>query len=371
MKYRMLAPCLFGLEKLVADQLRDMGAQAVAAENGRVFFEGDEAILVRANLESRFAERILLCVGEFEAKTFTQLFEGVKALPWETYIGRDDAFPVKGWSLNSTLHSVPDCQSIIKKAIVTRLGGAHRVSWLAETGPVHPITFSILKDKVTVSLDTSGEGLHKRGYRRNANDAPLKETLAAAMVALSRLYDDSVLYDPFCGSGTILIEGAMMARRLAPGLRRSFVSEAYAFLPESVWRSERARAMNAVRSDVAFRGFGSDIDAASVALARENAAKAGVDGCLDFRVADVADFAPDTPRGVIVTNPPYGERLLDTAQAERLYAQMGRVFPARHGYRTTVITSNEDFEKRFGRPADKRRKLYNGNLKCQVYLYFK
>ena len=371
MKFRMLAPCLFGLEKLVADQLRDTGAEAVAAENGRVYFEGDEAILVRANLESRFAERIQICVGEFEARTFTELFEGVKALPWETLIGANDAFPVKGWSLHSALHSVPDCQSIIKKAIATRLGGVHRVSWLAETGPVHPVAFSILKDKVTVAIDTSGEGLHKRGYRRNANGAPLKETLAAAMVALSRLYDDSVLYDPFCGSGTILIEGAMMARRLAPGLRRSFVAEGFSFLPETVWREERARAMNAVRSDVAFRGFGSDTDPASVALARENAGKAGVADFLDFRVADVKDFAPDTPRGVIVTNPPYGERLLDTAAAERLYRRMGQVFPARHGYRTTVITSHEDFEKLFGRPADKRRKLYNGNLKCQVYLYYK
>ena len=371
MIYKMIAPCLFGLEKLVADQLKDMGAENVVSENGRVFFEGDEHILVRANLCSRYAERIQLCIGEFEARSFTELFDSVKALPWERFIGKEDAFPVKGWSLNSTLHSVPDCQSIVKKAIVNRLKEKYFVEWFKETGAVYQVAFSILKDRVTVTIDTSGEGLHKRGYRRNANEAPLKETLAAAMVYLSRIYDDSTLYDPFCGSGTILIEAAMLARNMAPGLRRSFAAEKFGFIPENVWREERARAMNEIKSDISFRAVGSDIDPESVALARENAKKAGVDGFVSVTQAAVADFAPDTQRAVVVTNPPYGERLLDMSQAEKLYATMGRVFEKKYGYKYTVISSHDEFEQHFGRKADKRRKLYNGSIKCQVYMFFK
>lgn len=371
MKLRMVAPCLFGLEKLVADELKEMGAAGVAAENGRVFFEGDEAVLVRANLRSRFAERIGIVVGDFTATTFTELFDGVKALPWEDYIGREDAFPVKGWSLQSALHSVPDCQAIVKKAIASRLGGRYGVDWLAEKGPVHAVSVSLLKNRALLTIDASGEGLHKRGYRRNANDAPLKETLAAAMVKLSRIYEDTVLYDPFCGSGTILIEAALLARNIAPGLRRAFAAEKFSFLPEAVWRQERGSAMNAITREIPFRAVGGDSDPACVALTLENAKKAGVDDCVSAVVADAAAFAPDTPRGIVVTNPPYGERLLDVSQAERLYETMGRVFPHRPGWRATVITPHEEFERLFGRPADKRRKLYNGNRPCQVYFFFK
>ena len=370
MKLRMVAPCLFGLEKLVADELKEMGADAVAAENGRVFFEGDEAILARANLRSRFAERVGIVVGAFPATTFTELFDGVKALPWEKFIGREDAFPVKGWSLQSALHSVPDCQAIVKKAVATRLGGVYGVDWLPETGALCAISVSLLKDRALLTIDASGEGLHKRGYRRNANDAPLKETLAAAMVKLSRIYEDSVLYDPFCGSGTILIEAALLARNIAPGLRRPFAAEKFGFLSADVWRQERGSAMNEIRQ-VPFRAVGSDIDPACVALTLENAKKAAVDDCLSATVADVAAFAPDTPRGIVVTNPPYGERLLDIAQAETLYRTLGRVTPHQHGWRATVITPHEEFERLFDRKADKRRKLYNGNKPCQVYFFFK
>lgn len=371
MKLRMAAPCLFGLEKPVADELKDMGAGAVAPENGCVYFEGDEALLARANIRSRFAERIRVVVGAFPATTFTELFDGVRALPWEDYIPREGAFPVKGWSLNAALHSVPDCQAIVKKAIAARLGGACGMERLPETGAPYPVTVSLLKDRATLTIDTSGEGLHKRGYRRNANDAPLKETLAAAMVKLSRIYEDSVVYDPFCGSGTILIEAALLARNIAPGLRRAFGAEKFDFVPESVWRQERGSAMNAIRRDVPFRAVGSDSDPACVALTLANAKKAGVVDCVSASEADVAGFAPDTPRGVIITNPPYGDRMLDLEQAERLYGIMGRVFPKGYGWRTTVITSHEQFEVCFGRPADKRRKLYNGNRPCQVYFYFK
>ena len=371
MKFRMMAPCLFGLEKPVADELKAMDAENVTAENGRVFFEGDEHMIARANICSRFAERVQIVVGEFDAHSFAELFDRVKALPWERFIRESDAFPVKGWSINSQLHSVPDCQAIIKKAVVSRLSEKYHIERFKETGAKVQIAFSILKNRVTVTVDTSGEGLHKRGYRRNANDAPLKETLAAALVWLSRIYDDSTLYDPCCGSGTILIEGAMIARNMAPGLRRSFAAESFGFIPDEVWRSERERALSAIKTDIPFRAKGSDIDPEAVALTLENAKKAGVDGFVEATVADVADFAPTGERAVVVTNPPYGERLLDEKQAERLYSVMGRAFVQKRGYKYTVISSHDGFEHAFGRTADKRRKLYNGSIKCQAYFYFR
>ena len=371
MKLRMVAPCLFGLEKPVADELKEMGAESVTPENGRVFFAGDESMLIRANLRSRFAERIGIVVGEFAATTFTELFDGVKALPWENYIPKEGAFPVKGWSLRSTLFSVPDCQAIVKKAIAARLGAVYGVDWLPESGALYAVSVSLLKDRALLTIDTSGEGLHKRGYRRNANDAPLKETLAAAMVKLARVYEDTTLYDPFCGSGTILIEAAFLARNIAPGLRRAFAAEKFAFLPEELWRQERGSAMHEIKREVPFCAIGSDIDPACVALTRENAKKAGVDDCVTAAVGDVADFAPTGERGLIVTNPPYGERMLDASQADRLYELLGRAVPRQHGWRAAVITPSEEFERLFGRPADKRRKLYNGNKPCQVYFFFK
>ena len=371
MNLRMVAPCLFGLEKPVADELKEMGASAVAPENGRVFFEGDEGMLVRANLRSRFAERIGIVAGEFAATTFTELFDGVKALPWEDYIPKEGAFPVKGWSLRSTLFSVPDCQAIVKKAIAARLGAVYGVDWLPESGALYAVSVSLLKDRALLTIDASGEGLHKRGYRRNANDAPLKETLAAAMVKLARVYEDTTLYDPFCGSGTILIEAAFIARNIAPGLRRAFAAEKFVFLPDDLWRRERGSAMNEIKRDVPFCAVGSDIDPACVDLTRENAGKAGVDDCVSASVGDIADFTPQGERGLIVTNPPYGERMLDASQAERLYELLGRAVPRRRGWRAAVITPSEEFERLFGRSADKRRKLYNGNKPCQVYFFYK
>lgn len=370
-KMNFVAPCLFGLEKPLADELRLMGADNVMAENGRVLFSGDCNMLARANIGSRYAERIGVCVGTFEARSFTQLFDSVAALPWEQYIGRKDAFPVKGWSLNSVLHSVPDCQAIIKKAIVKRLSGKYGIEWFEESGANCQITFSILKDRVTVCIDTSGEGLHKRGYRRDSNAAPIKETLAAAMVYFARIYNDSNLYDPFCGSGTILIEAAMMARSIAPGLRRSFAGEGLPFVPAEVWQQERARAQDLIDNTVPFRAFGSDIDSAAVELTRHNADKAGVGGCIDASVADVSSFSIPTERGIVITNPPYGERMLEIAEAENIYRTMGRVFEQRHGLRYSVISPHDEFERLFGRPADKRRKLYNGSIRCQLYMYFK
>jgi len=366
-----VVPCLLGLEGLIAEELRAMDAEAVRAENGRVFFEGGFALLARANIRCRFAERVQVVIGQFEAKTFEELFQGTKNLPWEDWIAARDAFPVKGYSLNSALFSVSDCQAIIKKAVVERLKQKYRLEWFEETGAVHQIQFSIMKDRVLLVLDTSGAGLHKRGYRLQAGGAPLKETLAAALCQISRLRPWHTLYDPLCGSGTILIEGALMARNAAPGVNRPFAAERWAQIPRETWREERELARGLASPAPEFRAFGSDTDADALGIARENAARAGVADCVEFRQADVQGFAHPTEHGTLVTNPPYGERLGDMQQAEALIAAMGRVFPPRKGWSYTVISPAEDFEQQFGRKADARRKLYNGMMKCQAYMYFR
>lgn len=366
-----VAPCLFGLEGIVADELRRMDAENVVAENGRVLFSGKDNILARANINLRTAERVLILVGKFKAKNFTELFENVKNLPFENFIGKNDAFPVKGWSLQSALHSIPDCQKIIKKAIVERLKLKYSIGWFEETGKKYQIQFSILKDEVSIMIDTSGEGLHKRGYRANANEAPIKETLAAAFCSLARIYPDTRLFDPFCGSGTILIEAALIANNIAPGLKRGFVSEGFDFLDQSAFRVERERALDLISRTSDFHAFGSDIDGLSLEIAEKNAEKAGVSSNISFSKADIKDFSLDENRALIITNPPYGERLLDIRQAEQLYKIMGEKFIKERGKKYYIITPDEQFEKIFGREADKRRKLYNGNIKCQLYMYFK
>lgn len=368
---RCVVPCLLGIEGLIAQELRDMGALDVAAENGRVLFSGDANLLARANINCRFAERIQILVGAFPAKTFDELFEGTKALPWEAWIGREDAFPVKGYSINSALFSVSDCQSIIKKAVVERLKSAYHIPWFEETGPVHQIQFSIMKDEASLLLDTSGAGLHKRGYRLQANYAPLKETLAASLCSLAHLRDYHTLYDPMCGSGTILIEGAMMAQNIAPGVNRNFSAERWEALPQSAWSQERERARDLVKRDVHFQAYGSDIDAEALALSRANAERAGVQHNISWEEADLRDFAPVTEKGTLICNPPYGERMLDIQQANELYRIMGKKFDKKRGWSYYIISPSEQFEPLFGRRADKRRKLYNGMIKCQLYMYFK
>ena len=369
-KIKMVAPCLFGTEGILADELRRLNINGVEAQNGRVLFEGDYNTLAKANINSRFAERVLISVGEFKATSFTELFEGVKALPWEEFIAERDAFPVNGWSLNSALFSIPDCQSIIKKAIVERLKSRYNISWFEETGPEIRIRFSIMKDIVTVMIDTSGEGLHKRGYRRNSNDAPLKETLAAAMCDLNRIFPDTVLYDPFCGSGTILIEAALMATKTAPGLNRFFAGEKYGFIPENAWREERSEAIGRINRNVDFRAFGFDIDDNAVELTKQNAKKAGVEKLITVKKADIKDFQIPAGRTSLITNPPYGERLLDITAAEQLYRVMGEKFVLEQGKKYSIISPHDEFEKFFGQVADKRRKLYNGMIKCQLFMYF-
>ena len=370
MDIQYCVPCLLGLEGLIADELRQMEAKNVQAENGRVLFSGDEHILARANIGSRFAERILILVGTFEAHSFEELFQGVKALPWEDWIGKIDRFPVKGYSLNSDLFSVSDCQSIIKKAMVERLKTKYKIPWFEETGALYQIQFSIMKDQASLYIDTSGRGLHKRGYRPEANAAPLKETLAAALCAASRLRPYHTLYDPMCGSGTIVIEGALMALNIAPGLYRRFTAEAWPQFPPSIWQEERRRAEGLKRRDSDFHAYGYDIDPAALVIAKENARKAGVDKYITFEQKDIRDFAPVTEKATVIVNPPYGERLLDQQEARRLYKIMGQRFIPARGRSYTVITADEDFERIFGRKADKRRKLYNGMIKCQAYMYY-
>ncbi len=370
-KINLVAPCLFGIESVAADEFRRMGFEDIKTENGRVLLSGDSNMLARANICSRFAERILINVGEFSALTFTELFEGVKALPWEDYIGRDDAFPVNGWSINSKLFSIPDCQSIIKKAIVERLKLKYHINYFAETGPEYKIRFSIMKDSVTMMIDTSGHGLHKRGYRRNSNDAPLKETLAASICDLARIYPDTKLYDPFCGSGTILIESALMAKNIAPGLRRFFAAERFGFLDSKIWQEERTRAQDLIRPTVDFMAQGFDIDKNAVELTLANAKKAGVEKYVKASIADVRDFIPPSDRCLTITNPPYGERLLDVKAAEELYTVMGQRFIQGDGQKYFIISPHDMFEDFYGKKADKRRKLYNGMIKCQLFMYFK
>lgn len=370
MKLNFCVPCLLGLESLIAREALSLGAEQVVADNGKVFFSGSFDILARHNICSRFSERLQILVGSFPAFTFTDLFEGVKALPWEDYIGRTDAFPVKGYSLNSKLFSVSDCQSIIKKAVVERLKQHHGLQWFEETGPTHQIQFSIMKDKVHLLLDTSGEGLHKRGYRPVSLAAPIKETLAAALCDIARLKPYHTLYDPMCGSGTILIEGAMMAMNMPPGVKRNFSAERWDIVPRNIWLEEREKALSHIRRDADFAAFGSDIDENALRAAQMNAVTAGVADKIQWKAAPLSDFAPSSEKGTVICNPPYGERMEDTQRARLLTQEMGRVFPSKPGWSYTVISPSDSFEDDFGRPADKRRKLYNGMIKCQVYMYY-
>ena len=370
-QFKLVCPCLLGMEGLVAEELRRMEAQNVRPENGRVLCDGDFTMLARINLCSRFAERVQIFMGVFRADTFDGLFEQVRALPWENFVGKKDRFPVKGKTLSSKLMSVPDCQSIIKKAVVERLKSKYRTEWFEETGSLYQIQFLILKDMVSLMIDTSGAGLYKRGYRRHAGPAPLKETLAAAMADLSRVRANHTVIDPMCGSGTILIEAAMKAKNIAPGLHRHFTAQQWQNMPQIIWKREEEAARDAIRRDRAFEGFGYDIDQQALQLAKENAGKAGVADAIAFQARDICDFYETMPRASVICNPPYGERLLDLKQARKLYSIISTRFEKKPGWSYTVISPDKLFERFFGRQADKRRKLYNGMIKCQVYMYFK
>ena len=362
-------PCLFGLEGLVGDELKRLDLQNVRVEDRRVFFDGDFAAMAKANLCCRMGERVMILLGQGKVTSFEDLFQLVKRTPLEDFIPKDGAFPVKGYSLNSQLHSVPDCQAIVKKAAVTRLGEHYGLGWLPETGAAYQLRFSIMKDWCELFLDTSGVSLHKRGYRENANLAPLHETMAAAMVNLARYRGRDFFWDPFCGSGTICIEAAMIALGRAPGLGRSFAAEKWSCVPRAVWQEARSEAM-----DREYRGeyriLGTDIDPASLAIASENARKAGVAKWVEFREADATKMSLPSDKGVIVCNPPYGERMLEQRSAQRLYQAFGRHLKFADGWKKYIISSEPEFEHYFGKQAAKKRKLYNGRLQCNVYMYF-
>ena len=367
-KFTFAVPCLFGLEGLVGEELRRMGLSEVRVEDRRAFFTGDFLDMARANLRLRMGERVMLLLGRFEARTFEALYQGVKALPLEDLIPRDGQFPVKGYSLNSQLHSVPDCQAIVKKAAVDRLGAKYGLTWLPETGAVYQIRFSLMKDVCEVFLDTSGLSLHKRGYRAVGNEAPLHETMAAAMVNLARYRGRDFFWDPFCGSGTIVIEAALAALNRAPGLGRSFGAERWPTVPREVWQQARAEAKD-LECRGEYRILGTDLDENSLEIAKANAVKAGVAKYVTFRQGDATRLPLPCDRGAICCNPPYGERMLEQKSAQRLYQAMGRHWKFADGWKKVIISSEPEFERCYGKAADKKRKLYNGRLLCYVYLY--
>ena len=369
-QYRLCAPCLFGLESVLSGELKRLGFEEISVTDGRVEFSADAEGIARANLHLRTAERVLIVLGSFRAVSFQQLIDGAEQIRFEDYIGKKDAFPVKGWSLNSQLHSVPDCQAIIKKAAVKRLSQKYGVAWLEESESTVQIQFSINKDIVTIMLDTSGAALHKRGYRKNANQAPIRETLAAGILDIARIYPDTQLYDPFCGSGTFLIEAAYKAKNIAPGIYRRFAAEKWSSMPSNIWKLGREEAIEQVRREVEFVAFGSDISEESLQIAEANARRAGIPGLIRLQKQDIKNFTLPNKKSVVVTNPPYGERLMAGENLHQLYQTMGSVFkPSAHvGY--YIISSMEEFEKAYGRQADKKRKLYNGMLKCNLYQYF-
>ena len=367
--YTLVAPCFFGTESTLNFEVKRLGAQNIQVTDGRVRFQGGAELIAAANLNLRTAERVLLLLASYKATTFDELFDGCYHIAWEELLPADAAFPVKGSSLSSQLSSVPACQSVLKKAIVKRLLAGHRTTALPETGDTYKIRFALRKNEVEIYLDTSGDGLHKRGYRRNATLAPIKETLAAAMADLGRVRRDSLVQDPFCGSGTLVIEAAQKALNLAPGLRRHFAAEHFDFVPREVWAQQREAAREAVRRDAAFEGVGYDIDPAAVALATANAKLAGVGDRCRFEVADVKDFTPQAG-ATVLTNPPYGERLGDAAEAATLARTLGKVWQRSPGQGLYAITADAEFEQHFGKKAARRRKIYNGMIPCQLYMYF-
>ena len=369
----LVATCLFGLEKQLGEEIDALGCKRLETMDGRVTFEGTEEDIARANVRLRLAERVFIRVGQFEARSFTELFDGVRALPFEDFIGPDDAFPVKGHAIRSQLFSVPDCQSIVKKAVVERLSDAYGIKWFSEEGAKYQIEFFIFKDVATLMIDTSGTALHKRGYRPAAGAAPLRETLGAALALTARPREDILFWDPFCGSGTIVIENAMILKNIAPGLDRRVSAMEFDCLHHDIWKRAEEEARDLVRHDVKLEIFGSDTDERVLQYARDNAVRAGVDKDIRFFRADARKIEKPSAdrRGTIVCNPPYGERLMEIKEVEVLYKAIGEQFAKLSPWQIYVLTSHERFEQFYGRRADKKRKLFNGMIPCQLYQFFK
>lgn len=369
---KLVATCLFGLEKLLGNEIDALGLHRLDTMDGRVTFEGEPRDIARANIELRLAERVYILLGSCPATSFTELFDGTKALPWEEFVGKYDEFPVKGHAIKSKLFSVPDCQSIVKKAVVERLSAHYGAKWFAEnSGVKYQIEFFIFKDVAHLMIDTSGTPLHKRGYRPEAGAAPIRETLAAAIALTARPREDTLFWDPFCGSGTIAIEAAMIATGRAPGLLREFVGEKFSLLPARLWRDAREEAQAKIITDSKFEAYASDIDEDILDIAYESAVRAGVEEHLNIFTADARKIKKEDRRGTVACNPPYGERLMDRREVEMLYADIGRAFDALAPWQIYIITSCENFERLYGRRADKVKKLYNGMIPCNLYEFFK
>lgn len=369
-KINLIATATFGLESIVAREVKALGYDDVRVENARVEFSGDPKAICRSNLWLRSADRVLLKIGEFTATSFDALFEGTKALPWEDWLPVTAEFPVEGKSIKSQLFSVPDCQAIVKKAIVERLKSRYRKTWFEETGPKYRVEVALLKDVATLTIDTSGAGLHKRGYRKLSAQAPLKETLAAAMVNLSYWRPDRVLIDPFCGSGTIPIEAAMIGLNIAPGLKRSFVAETWPQISPEIWKKAREEANDAILRLDKLQIIGTDIDEKVLSLARYHRKLAGLDQHIHLQRMAVSDLHNSRKYGCIICNPPYGERLGDTEEVIPIYREMKKAFDPLDTWSLYVLSAFPDFERVYGRRADRKRKLYNGRLECQYYQYY-
>jgi len=370
MRLELIATATFGLEAVVKREIQDLGYEIVKTEDGKVTFLGDERAIARCNLWLRCADRVLLKMGEFKALEFEELFQMTRGIAWEELIPIDGKFTVNGTSVKSGLHSVPACQSIVKKAIVERLREFYCIDRFEETGAEYTVKVTMLKDVATITVDTSGAGLHKRGYRVADVEAPIKETLAAAMVQLSFWNPDRLLIDPCCGSGTIPIEAAMVGRRIAPGLNRKFASEGWELVPAEIWKEERKQAFEAIDYDRELRIFGSDISRKSVEAAMENAAEAGVDDAITLSTMDMNRLEAEEKSGIIITNPPYGERIGDARQIEAIYSKYRTFFEQNPTWSLFMITTDKTVEDRvFGHPADRRRKLYNGRLEVCYYQF--
>ncbi len=370
MKLQLVATCLFGLEHLLGEEIEALGYEKISTIDGRVTFAGDEEAIALSNVFLRFAERVMIKVGSFDASSFSELFDGTYALPWENFIGKFDAFPVKGHSIKSALHSIPDCQSIIKKAVVKRLSSEYGMTVFPEEAVKYQIEFFILNNEATLMIDTSGTPLHKRGYRKDSNSAPIRETLAAAIAKTARPREEVLLWDPMCGSGTIAIEAAMLMNNIAPGKKRSFAAESFPFIDKRLWKDAREEAIaGEIKSD--FEVFASDIDPSCVELARKNSYLAGVGNTVKVFCKNALEISAPGRRATIVTNPPYGERLMDMRAVEDLYKKMGRHFRSLEPWQAYIITSHHGFESLYGRRADKVRKLYNGMIPCYLYQFFK
>lgn len=368
--FRLVATCAAGIEALVGKELKDMG-YTCQVENGRVLFEGTIEDIARTNLWLRTADRIKIILGTFKAKTFEELFQQVKAIPWENLLPMDAQFPVSGKSIKSTLHHVPSCQAITKKAIVNRLSDYYRrQSKLPETGATYPIEVALLKDDVTITLDTTGSSLFKRGYRSEKGGAPLKENMAAALVKLTTWFPDRPLYDPTCGSGTILIEAALIALNMAPGLKREFVCENWRLFQNDVWKNAREHAEKQIKTDITLDILGTDIDGSMIEIAKKNAEKAGVSDYITFKQMQLSDFKTTKEFGILISNPPYGDRLLDEDTVHRIYKQMGQTYASMPTWSKYILTSDLTFEEHYGQQATKKRKLYNGALRTDYFQYW-